>query len=147
MSAHVRRRMTKSGLRFQVRYRTGGRSTPLLSAGTFLTLAEAEHIREKVSLEIARVRAPQPQRQRERLVYIAELGRLLKIGVSIDPERRCRVLQAELLHVETGGFARERELHARFAHLRVRGEFFKPGSSGEIRRYIRAASRRMEAAA
>lgn len=146
MTVFIRARSSHKGIRWQVIYRTGGRKSPLRSAGTYATRAEAERAGEAVSLSIAGLQPVResPRRRRDRKVYIAELGGLLKIGHSVDPDKRCRNLNATLLHVEDGGLQRERELHARFAHLRVRGEFFRPGARGEIRRYI---SRRQREAA
>lgn len=147
MSAFIRVRTSQgAGVRWQVLYRMGGRSTPIRSAGTFASADEAARVRDIVSLEIAGCALPTNARVDDPLVYIAELGSLLKIGISIDPARRCRDLHARLLHTEPGGLKRERELHRRFAHLRRDGEFFSPGSRGEIRRYIKLAQRQKEAA-
>jgi len=71
-------------------------------------------------------------------VYFArecgEHGRI-KIGhTKSDPVRRIADLQTgnsrriELLAATFGDQARERELHAKFAHLRVEGEWFTPGA-------------------
>lgn len=40
-SVSIRRRKSKSGPRFQVRYRLGGRAYPLIHGGSFLTMKEA----------------------------------------------------------------------------------------------------------
>lgn len=60
----------------------------------------------------------------------AEGVNLIKIGCSADPERRfaeLRLLSPVALHVigiVGGGFQRERELHAQFAHLNSHGEWY-----------------------
>lgn len=141
MNCFVRARSSvRRGVRFQVLYRTHPRA-PIRSAGTFASASEAERVRDQVTAKIAACEPPPPPPEAlsETLVYIAEIGGLLKIGISIDPAQRCRDLHAQLLHVERGGRVRERHLHAKFAHLRVDGEFFRPGERGEIRRYIRQA--------
>lgn len=59
-------------------------------------------------------------------------GGLIKIGASARPEQRQAAAQAlcplelRLLAVLPGGFARERELHERFAAHRRHGEWFEP---------------------
>ena len=143
MATHyIRPRRTRDGtLRFQLNYRVGGRDTPLLSAGTFASLADAERAMDMVASQLAAAVKPRNQTRRDAMVYIAEIGGLLKIGISINPERRCASLHARLLHTEPGGREREREIHHEFRHLRVRGEFFRPGRGGEIRRYIRRAKK------
>jgi len=146
-SAFVVRRITRSGVRYKVNYRLGGREAKVLGAGTFANEDEAIARRDWVRAKIAdgsidqRKAYHNPPSAKDKVVYIAELGGLLKIGVSVNPVARCRNLHAVLLHTELGGPRRERELHRRFAHLRVRGEFFKPGPRGEIRRYIKAPER------
>lgn len=135
----------RDGVRFNVLYRDGGRESPIRSAGTFSTASEAENVRQSLALALAGAAArPQPNGSTSK-VYIAALGGLFKIGISTDPERRCRDLNAELLHTEDGGLSRERELHRRFSHLRVQGEWFAAGR-GEIRRYIRVSATRSVAA-
>lgn len=64
----------------------------------------------------------------------AETGEV-KIGYAKDPEQRMRELQTGnpgeiklLAIVDHKGPAMERELHRQFAHLRIRGEWFKPGA-------------------
>lgn len=59
----------------------------------------------------------------------------IKIGLSYSPEKRLRELQVgsafplEIIGViPGGGWRKERELHARFAHLRLSGEWFRPGA-------------------
>lgn len=128
-TVHIRTRATKSGMRFDVRYRLGGGKTPTQHAGTFKTMTEADACRERIMQQIAGVtpitHAVDDLRERQR-VYFARLGSLIKIGISVDPERRCRNLNAELLVSCTGGMDLERKLHERFAAHRVRGEWFHP---------------------
>lgn len=62
---------------------------------------------------------------RTHIVYFAELGGLIKIGISDDPERRARHLNAVLLGTCPGSRKIERELHDEFADLRERGEWFR----------------------
>jgi integrase len=57
-SVSIRRRQTKSGSRFQVRYRLGGRAYPLVHGGSFLTMKEARLRRELVGGELAAGRNP-----------------------------------------------------------------------------------------
>lgn len=61
----------------------------------------------------------------------ARLCRAIKIGWATDPRKRLVTLQAQcpdqldLVFSEPGNGREEAELHARFAHLRMRGEWFK----------------------
>lgn len=56
----------------------------------------------------------------------------IKIGISWDVYHRFHNLRTaspfelELLGTITGGKEREQEIHRRFAHLRMRGEWFRP---------------------
>lgn len=67
-------------------------------------------------------------------VYFIQVGKCgpIKIGHSIDPERRRTVLQQAhteklcLIHTEVGGPQREAKLHRKFAAARLRGEWFEP---------------------
>jgi integrase len=58
-SALITGRKTKTGKRFVVRYRLGGRAYPLLHAGSFRTMKEARARRDLVGGEIAAGRNPQ----------------------------------------------------------------------------------------
>lgn len=52
----------------------------------------------------------------------------IKIGYSKDPRKRALALAgAEILAKEPGAASREAALHAKFAHLRLHGEWFEPG--------------------
>ena len=57
-SVSIRRRDVKSGARFQVRYRLGGRAYPLVHAGSFETLKEARLRRDLIAGELAASRNP-----------------------------------------------------------------------------------------
>jgi hypothetical protein len=64
-------------------------------------------------------------------VYFIRGGDLIKIGTSANPAGRLREMQTgnamelSLIGTFQGGRRQERELHMRFAHLRVRGEWFR----------------------
>jgi hypothetical protein len=132
-SAWVQTRILKDGtLRFSVRYRIGGRDSPVHSAGTFRTIPEAASARDYVGMAIAGCEQPRPSlathaagsRQRER-VYVAVFGDRLKIGVSVNPEQRCRSFHADaILGIIPGGRALERELHDEFRSYQISGEWF-----------------------
>lgn len=57
-SVSIRRRQTKSGSRFQVRYRLGGRAYPVVHGGSFLTMKEARLRRDLIGGELAAGRNP-----------------------------------------------------------------------------------------
>ena len=57
-SVHIRKRVTKSGPRYVVRYRLGGRAFPLVHAGSFATHKEAKARRDFIAGEIAAARDP-----------------------------------------------------------------------------------------
>ncbi len=69
------------------------------------------------------------------MIYIAGIGTtgLVKIGCTHQPIRdRLMILQAvtghcvELLGIVEGSYAKEKEIHGQFSHLRVgRGEYFE----------------------
>ena len=77
-----------------------------------------------------------------RFVYfIATADRTrVKIGVAMQPLRRLQQLQTgmaddiDILAVEAGDWERERELHARFSELHIRGEWF--ALKGALSEYI-----------
>ena len=66
-------------------------------------------------------------------VYFARSGDAIKIGTSTNVRKRIKALATgtplppELVAVMAGGAWREKELHRRFAHLRVTGEWFRAG--------------------
>lgn len=65
------------------------------------------------------------------VVYFVRAGEAIKIGFAKDVARRVRSLQTgqaqrlELLGTIPGDRQRERDLHARFYHLRIRGEWHR----------------------
>lgn len=62
------------------------------------------------------------------LVYFARRERLIKIGWTANLPRRMQVLCTSPLAIEPGDVVRERQLHLRFAHLRMhKQEWFRPG--------------------
>lgn len=62
-------------------------------------------------------------------VYFAQRRRngLIKIGWSRSVTGRLRAMKAKILGAVSGDRSTEKGLHKRFDHLRVRGEWFKPG--------------------
>lgn len=74
-------------------------------------------------------------------VYFIEAGDLIKIGFTRSPVGRMRTIKTgcplpmKLLHHEAGSLKSERELHRRFAVLRVRGEWFR--KAPELLAYIK----------
>jgi len=88
---------------------------------------------------------PRQTKTSARFVYfIQSSGGPIKIGSASDVAARLKSLQTgsadelTLLAMTEGGEFRERELHARFAADRLRGEWFAP--SPELIRVIRDAS-------
>lgn len=69
-------------------------------------------------------------------VYFAQRQGLIKIGHSRSVPNRVCALKSELLGAVPGGKEIETELHTRFSHLRVKGEWFKPGD--DLLSYIRS---------
>lgn len=65
------------------------------------------------------------------LIYFISSGDAVKIGISQDVARRLESLQCgspvelTLLGTRPGGEVEERALHQKFAHLRIRGEWFR----------------------
>lgn len=64
-------------------------------------------------------------------VYFIEMNEFIKIGYSSNLERRIENLalghpyEIRLLHDIEGSFDLETDLHRRFAHIHVRGEWFR----------------------
>jgi predicted DNA-binding protein len=59
-------------------------------------------------------------------VYFAERDGLIKIGWSYNVPNRIMALRAELIGAIPGDRSIESSVHARFEHLRVHGEWFRP---------------------
>lgn len=84
-------------------------------------------------------------------VYFIRCEQYVKIGISQDPPTRLHQIKSgiggalappgvdvkasELVTTEFGGITRERELHAKFSHLRHTGEWFT--ESKELTDYIK----------
>ena len=82
-------RQTKSGPRYVVRYRLGGRSYPIVHAGSFKTLKEAKARRDFVAGEMAAERNPSDALRRARAAErqnVRAVGR----GVPSEPRRPSR---------------------------------------------------------
>ena len=88
-------------------------------------------------------------RRSSAVVYFIQAGRRVKIGQSRDPQSRLLAIRggyatkkpeglntknAKLLATEPGGQVRENELHQKFAHIRVAGEWFN--NTPELKAYI-----------
>lgn len=73
-------------------------------------------------------------------VYFVQAGDSIKIGVTVDLGARISALQTstphklKLLKAIAGGRPEEIELHKRFDHLRIRGEWFR--AEAELVEYI-----------
>ncbi len=70
-------------------------------------------------------------------VYFAqrEADGLIKIGWSRSVKLRMSAIRAKVIGAVPGERAEEKVVHAKFAHLRVKGEWFRPGE--ELLEYIR----------
>lgn len=156
-SVHIRKRKAGDGERFVVRYRIGGRSTPVTHAGSFKTLAEAEarveFVRKQIAAGSSTVRLTAiPQGVAHEWVYFIRqgIGGPIKIGRAKNPERRRRHLQSanpyplHLLAIMPLFSDEEERLHEAFAHHRLMGEWFKPVP--ELLAYIREVSGEQELA-
>ena len=76
-------------------------------------------------------------------VYFIQRGDAIKIGFSVQPERRMENLQSshhlplQLLGTVPASVVDEMAVHARFAHLRIRGEWFR--SDRDLIQFIKTA--------
>lgn len=92
------------------------------------------------------------------VAYFIRCGKYIKIGASASPLHRLATIQhtggvltpdglnlkdCELITTEPGGFDREKELHAQFAHLRHTGEWFT--EAPELTEYIESLTERSAA--
>lgn len=117
-------------------------------------LAVAKYVEESIDYQLNR---NERQRNASR-AYFIRCGGYIKIGVSSSPAGRLETIRkiggvlapslldlsaAELIATEPGGFVREKELHARFAHLRHTGEWFT--EAPELTEYISALTERTAA--
>lgn len=100
----------------------------------------AESLHYQVIGKYQQVKPETQPRHIEQLVYFIEGGNSIKIGVAEYPQNRLRILQnssplaLKILKTCNGGREEERKLHARFAHLRQHGEWFK--KSDELMDFI-----------
>jgi integrase len=88
--AHIRKRDTGSGRRYDVRYRLGGRGYKILHAGTFKTLAEARARRDLVAGELAAGRDPRvllSQRATQQTIAAAAVE-WLATRIDVEPSTR-----------------------------------------------------------
>lgn len=98
------------------------------------------------------------ERRRAQTVYFMRCEQFVKIGISYNPDTRLRqirkgggtsfprrldIASAELITTESGGLEREKELHAKFAHLRHTGEWFT--EAPELTKYIESLTERSAA--
>ena len=74
----------------------------------------------------------QSYRSQQSVYFIRAESGPIKIGIALDPAERLAGLQIShfeklsLLTTAPGGIRLETKLHHRFAHLRIRGEWFRP---------------------
>lgn len=88
-------------------------------------------------------------RRKAQTVYFMRCEQFVKIGISHNPHsrlaqirkgggtsfpRRLDIASAQLVNTEPGGLDREKELHAKFSHLRHTGEWFT--EAPELTEYI-----------
>lgn len=75
---------------------------------------------------------PPPSRQQSLVYFARRSDGMIKIGISVDPQRRIRGISMqsgmsiEILRTVAGGRPLEALLHARFAAARTLGEWFEP---------------------
>lgn len=117
--------------------------------------AVREYIEAEVDEQIERGRRYKEQAY----TYFMRCGKFVKIGASADPKFRLVSIRrtggvltpagldlrdTELVATQGGGFDRERELHAKFAHLRHTGEWFT--ETPELTTYIESLTAKEAAA-
>jgi hypothetical protein len=134
----------------------------VLERGLLTEISAARYHRSDLGKSMAEARRnPRPMEpaptlrdmRYEATVYFFRCGRYIKIGYSIDPLKRLRAIRAGdgtrapdeidsalavLVQTEPGGFGRERDLHAKFSHLRHTGEWFT--EAPELTQYIESLS-------
>lgn len=93
----------------------------------YLALTEDE--REAAALPQPDHTLPPMDKYTERgFVYFVRFGDRVKIGFSMNVERRLKAIpHDEILAVMPGTFRDESRCHAAFAHLRIIGEWFEMG--------------------
>lgn len=65
----------------------------------------------------------------EPTIYYAEREGMVKIGCTRAVGQRMQALRTSLLATEPGSYELEAERHAQFDHLRIAGEWFRPGAA------------------
>jgi hypothetical protein len=103
----------------------------------------AEYLLEKQ--RVTRFRLFEKPKPEQRVYFIGGKEGPVKIGVSLNPGQRLENLQTaspeplDLLAVVPGGLQLERAYHEAFAHLRIRGEWFRRDEimNAEIRYWSR----------
>lgn len=111
---------------------------------------ELKVAKEGVLMDQVRFEMDETERKRRaQTVYFIRCQQYVKIGISMNPATRLQQIRrgggshfprlldvetAELVTTEPGGFEREKELHAKFAHLRHTGEWFT--EAPELTEYI-----------
>jgi Meiotically up-regulated gene 113 len=108
-----------------VRYRGNTKQTTKAAADK-VEAQEMEAVRQRFVTD----RPPTPARKSPQAIYFVRCREAIKIGLTRDVPWRIANLQSaqpeplELLLAVTGGRRAEAALHERFAHLRIRGEWF-----------------------
>lgn len=138
-SVSVRKRTTGKGhVRFDVRYREGGRGTQPKHGGTFGTRDEADHRAALIRTQLASgapvrfTNTPAPIAYR--WIYFIRMGidGPVKIGSAVNPEKRLGQLQTAnpyrlTLMAKVPWIAgEEQRLHEAFRHAQMVGEWFRP---------------------
>ncbi len=112
------------------------------------TLTDAEWFAQQASKPLQGAPAWQRSAKPQQVYFIqAGDGGPVKIGIAVDPARRCKDMQtghyAKLAVVGTcpGGLAQEQAYHRQFAEHRLHGEWFSPAPDilAEIARLTGAA--------
>lgn len=102
------------------------RSNPFDSVGSEAQLAWAAYLTGDESLM-----PPKGTFWRKGDIYFIAAGDFVKIGFTTSPVGRIRSIKTatplplKILHHQRGTMKQERELHRRFAAIRVRGEWFR----------------------
>ena len=120
----------KRGRKYYVTYYEGAKQREKVVS----TLLQ-EAIREKVRLigEVSERENGQPQNENKNgdYVYFFETQGMIKIGVSLNVPKRLKRVEAwtpfeiKMLGNINGGYPLEKQIHRKFKHLRVKGEWFK----------------------
>lgn len=116
------------------------------------SVSNAEILRDDRAVAEAQNRSRLSAVKGSQVVYFIRCERFVKIGISIDAEKRLKTIrtsggsmfprgmdvgQSVLLGTAPGGRARESELHERFDYLRHTGEWFT--ETPELTDYIKKA--------